>query len=115
MTPEQQYELEQILSEFCDGAASAEQIDQLEELLRRDCECRAFYLRYVDLHARLLQHPSYGSRLADENFEENGPSRKRPFVAEKPASPVLGFLGGVISQVSQSRMLMVWLTVAIVV
>ncbi len=114
MTPEQQSELEKILSEFCDGAASSEQIDHLEELMRHDSECRAFYLRYVDLHARLLQHPSYGSRLSDENFDENGSSRKHPLVAEKPASPVLGFLGGVISQVSQSRMLMVWLTVAIV-
>ena len=92
MTPERQQDLDQLLSALCDDTASPEQIDHLEELLRSDAECRTFYLRYVDLHARLMQHPGFRPTLpADSGCPKclDGPP---PAV---PVSPVLGFLGDI--------------------
>ncbi len=58
----------------------------MKSFLRSDAECRTFYLRYVDLHARLMQHPG---------FRPAAPVRERARCPDDPppASPVLGFLG----------------------
>jgi hypothetical protein len=50
--------LHDLLSALCDGVASPEQMDRIEDLLRRDPAARRFYLRYMDLHARMMQHPA---------------------------------------------------------
>jgi len=56
MTPDVRDELHRLLSGVCDGTAAPGD-RRLEELLRSDAECRRFYLRYLDLHAAVLQHP----------------------------------------------------------
>ena len=43
--------LHDLLSALCDGVASPEQMDRIEDLLRREPAARRFYLRYMDLHA----------------------------------------------------------------
>jgi len=91
MTPELRHELDQLLSALCDGDASPEQIDRLEGLLRSDPECRLFYLRYVDMHSRLMQHPSLWQRLAEENIPTFPPGAIAPPPADSPVS-LLGFL-----------------------
>ena len=60
--------------------------NSLKSFLRSDAECRTFYLRYVDLHARLMQHPG---------FRPAAPVRECARCPDDPppASPVLGFLG----------------------
>ena len=91
MTPELRHELDLLLSALCDGDASPEQIDRLEGLLRSNPECRVFYLRYVDMHSRLMQHPSLWQRLAEENVPNIPPGAIAPPPADSPA-PLLGFL-----------------------
>jgi ferric-dicitrate binding protein FerR (iron transport regulator) len=59
MTPEVRLELEQLVSALCDGALDDAQHARLQELMGADAECRRHYLRYIDLHARLLLHPSH--------------------------------------------------------
>jgi hypothetical protein len=46
-------ERHRLLSAWCDGSLSDDQIDQLDELLRSDPEFRAFYVEYMDQHAAL--------------------------------------------------------------
>jgi hypothetical protein len=59
MRPEVRRELERLLSALCDGQLGETQQTRLQELLDADAECRRLYLEYVDLHARLLVHPSF--------------------------------------------------------
>lgn len=61
MTPETRLELERLLSGVLDGDAADADHDRLEALLRGDIECRRHYSQYVDMHARLLNHPKLGS------------------------------------------------------
>jgi ferric-dicitrate binding protein FerR (iron transport regulator) len=61
MNPQVQLELERLLSALCDGALTEEDHGRLEELLAQDASCRRYYLEYVDMHARLLAHPSLGA------------------------------------------------------
>ncbi len=57
MTSQQHSELQRLLSALCDGEIDSENHARLERLLESDSECRQMYLEYVDLHARLLNHP----------------------------------------------------------
>jgi len=59
MTPQIRLELEQLLSELCDGALEETQHARLEQLLADDADCRRHYLEYIDLHAGLLVHPAH--------------------------------------------------------
>lgn len=86
MTPERQKNLDELISALCDEAASPEQIGQLEELLRSDPECRTFYLRYVDLHARLMQHPGFRPLVLADARPVRDP---RTPDGSPPASPFL--------------------------
>jgi hypothetical protein len=62
MSPEVRLELQQLLSDLCDGNLGAEQHARLEALLDGDAECRLIYLAYVDMHAHLLIRPQlFGS------------------------------------------------------
>jgi ferric-dicitrate binding protein FerR (iron transport regulator) len=59
MTPKVRLELDQLLSTLCDGALDDAGHARLEEMLTADAECRRHYLEYIDLHARLLTHPTH--------------------------------------------------------
>lgn len=62
-------ELERLLSACCDDEPTEAERTRLNELLRNDAGCRQFYLRYMDLHARLLQRP--GASLPVGAMEPN--------------------------------------------
>lgn len=57
LDPATRTELERLLSICCDDEPTEAEQARLNELLRSDADCRRFYLRYMDLHARLLQRP----------------------------------------------------------
>lgn len=57
--------LHEILSAICDETATAEQIDRLAERLRSDPAARRFYVRYLDMHARLNTLPALSDDAAD--------------------------------------------------
>ena len=51
-------EIVRLAAACCDQQISAEEHQRLQLLLRSDAAARRVYLEYVDLHARLGQHPS---------------------------------------------------------
>jgi anti-sigma factor RsiW len=57
LSPSQRFDLERLISIQLDGEPTDDEVLRLENLLRGDAECRRHYLRFVDLHAQLLQHP----------------------------------------------------------
>jgi len=57
MNPADQDELQRLLSLLCDAELDEAESIRLNELLRSDAAARRFYLHYVDMHARLVQHP----------------------------------------------------------
>jgi ferric-dicitrate binding protein FerR (iron transport regulator) len=57
-------ELHGLLSGLCDDALTPAERARLEQLLEADAECRAHYLQYVDMHARLLAHPQGTSTVS---------------------------------------------------
>jgi ferric-dicitrate binding protein FerR (iron transport regulator) len=61
MSPEVVRELRHLLSGLCDGTLTEAQHARLEQLLDADAEHRRLYLQYLDVHARLLLHPVFGS------------------------------------------------------
>src|SRR5262245_10090095 len=56
---EHRSELIRLLSSLCDEQLGEAEHARLEELLA-DADARRFYLQYVDMHSRLLTHPSIG-------------------------------------------------------
>lgn len=60
MNAEVRGELQRLLAALCDGQLTEVEHARLQELLDADAECRRLYLEYLDLHARLLTHPTLG-------------------------------------------------------
>jgi hypothetical protein len=78
MSPEVRLELQRLLSALCDGVLEDAQHARLEELLAADADCRRQYLEYVDMHARLLVHPSLGPSLdSDKETGRQGDKEKK--------------------------------------
>jgi hypothetical protein len=83
MSPEVGRELTPLLSALCDGRLTDVQHARLEELLA-DPACRRHYLEYIDMHARLLGHPSLAaSASGGQGDRETG----RQGDKETPARP----------------------------
>jgi hypothetical protein len=76
MSPETRAELQELLFSLCDDDLSEDGYARLENVLAGDAECRRLYLEYVDMHARLLVHPSLGGAgtLADAAADTESPS-----------------------------------------
>ena len=72
--------LHEILSAICDETATAEQIDRLAERLRSDAAARRFYVRYLDMHARLNVLPALEDRATDASRAIRVPAWRRPVV-----------------------------------
>lgn len=69
MTPDTCRELDRLLSTLCDEELSELQRTRLQSLLEADPACRQRYLEYLDIHARLLVHPTIGTpQAADEEI-----------------------------------------------
>jgi hypothetical protein len=64
MNSAERTELERLLSSLFDDGLNADEARRLNELLGGDVACRQLYLRYVDLHSRLMHHPRL-PRLAE--------------------------------------------------
>lgn len=71
--------LHEILSAICDETATAEQIDRLAERLRSDAAARRFYVRYLDMHARLNTLPVLAKAASDQ------PPADRMHIWRRPA------------------------------
>jgi len=99
MTPERQQDLDQLLSALCDEKVSPEQIDHLEELLRSDAECRTFYLRYVDLHDRLMQHPGFWSPRPTDPAPQAGAT-----TVHRPGASLI-YVNGILAAISAASSL----------
>ena len=54
-------EIVRLAAACCDQRISTEEHERLQLLLRSDAAARRVYLEYVDLHARLGQHPDVAS------------------------------------------------------
>lgn len=54
MKPQDRTELLGLLGELCEGELSGRSLDQLQELLSGDAECRRIYLEYIDTHTYLM-------------------------------------------------------------
>ncbi len=116
-----------LLAELLDGQMSEPQLTELQELLRDDPAARQIYARHMVTHALLTwEHgqvaaasspsPLMGEAAAHSPSPLMGEGRGEglsPITSQltpvPTKSPVLGFLGGVIDYVSQSRTLMFWL------
>lgn len=70
--------LHEILSAICDETATAEQIDRLAERLRSDAAARRFYVRYLDMHARLDALPAIKDDAIDASRATRVPAWQRP-------------------------------------
>jgi len=81
---EHRSELIRLLSSLCDEQLTEPEKSRLEELLA-DADARRLYLQYVDMHARLLTHPSIAASklsavdaLAGAIGEEAAKARPEP-------------------------------------
>ena len=82
-------ELRELAAAQCDGTATPEQRDRLQQLLDADPQAVRFYVEYLDLHAELQwQHRGEEAHRAD--------SEDRETAEPQPSTPSLGFLGGTI-------------------
>ncbi len=67
-------ELEELMSSVCEQdmqELTGQQADRLNQLLKADSECRAWYLDYMDMHARLLVRENLHSQLAPTESAPN--------------------------------------------
>jgi hypothetical protein len=67
--PQGDRELHELLAAVCDETLTAEQAERLADRLRREPAARRFYVRYLDMHARLLGLPG----LAADSQPRRGP------------------------------------------
>ena len=72
--------LHELLSAICDETATAEQIDRLAERLRSDAAARRFYVRYLDMHARLSVIPALTDGVAAEPRGGRSHAWRRPAI-----------------------------------
>ncbi len=91
-------ELSGLISRMCDGEITPDEHARLTAMLRESALARRQYCEFFKLHGELTW--SFGQQ-ASQPSDSGAP--------KTPASPVLGFLGGVVDYVSHSRTLMFWM------
>ena len=113
--------LEALIDRYFDGELSAGELQELSALLEAESTARDCYWRRAKIHGALCR---WGVAQAGiRQFAAAGagsPDKAVPaIILPEPAppatakrAPVLGFLGGALDYVNQSRTLMFWLIVA---
>ncbi len=123
-------ELIQLIDDYLCGEASAEHLAELECAILASVETRELFWDRVRWHQRVRRfferrnvselatelagaadEPAF-ARGNEASAGEQPPVESLPAEPAPVASPVLGFLGGVVSYVTHSRMLMFWLMFA---
>ena len=117
----------QLINAVCDEVATEQEIDELDRLLRADKRSLQAYKRYCQLHFEMnfvgsIQQMANRAAATIARTGEPKPDRiaspvlppVAPAKTHPAKSPVLGFLGGAIDYVNQSRMLMFWIVAAAV-
>lgn len=77
MNAEVRGEVQRLLAALCDGQLTEGEHVRLQELLDADAECRRLYLEYLDLHARLLTHPTLGGGAMSSTYQPEASARAR--------------------------------------
>jgi hypothetical protein len=86
MDAAQRRRFERLVSALCDGVIDAQQHAELEQRLRDSAECRAIYLQYVDMHARLSAHPHLSTGLP---LAPNEPDKDAVLAAGTPSDTAI--------------------------